>query len=377
MKKIAILGSTGSIGTQTIDVLSHLQDRFEISAITANTDYAALLKQAKELNIKSIGLCGLYSLPPDVSAAGIKCSFGKDALISACEAADEVVLGVTGISGLPAFEYCLKHNKKVYLATKEALVCGGQLTRKLMDSTKTEVIPLDSEISAIYQCFLGNNRKDMSRILLTCSGGPFLNSTKEELYKVSPAQALKHPTWSMGSKISIDSASLMNKGLEVMETRWFFDVDPKNIEVVIHPESIIHSMVEYNDSSIIAQLSTRDMRVPIHYAFSAPGRRESVFEKLDLFKIGSLNFIKPDLERFPCLALSYEAAKDDGSLQIIINAANEAAVPMFLNNKIGFMDIPKLLEEAMNSFSSAKAKSFEDIYEIDKEVRIYAAKFFS
>ena len=372
MKKIAILGSTGSIGKQTLDVLRNLKEYYQVCALTANTDASALLLQGEEWHVPFIGLSGIASLPE--KPQNIRIGFGKDALIEACSMADEVVLCVSGMAGLPAFAYCLKNGKKLYLATKEALVCGGRLARDLMDNSSSEVIPLDSEISAIYQCLMGNRKKEIERILLTCSGGPFLHKDAEFIKNATPEQALKHPNWSMGAKISIDSASLMNKGLEIMETRWFFDVDPKKIEVVVHPESIIHSMVEYHDRSTIAQLSTPDMRIPIHFALAGNERLPNNLKKLDLYSLSGLHFMPPDTKKFPCLALAYEAVKNDGALQIVYNSAGEAAVPLFLEKKIGFMGIPAIVEKAMNHFHAVSVHSFEDVYALDREVRIFAAE---
>ncbi len=374
MKKIAILGSTGSIGRQTLEVLEKLGG-YQITALTANTNKSLLLEQAKKYGVSFVAVTGIDG-KTEVDN-GVKISYGKDTLIEACDMADEIVLSVTGISGLPAFEYALKKGKKIYLATKEALVCGGRLARNLIDENKNELVPIDSEISAIYQSLMGYDKANIERILLTCSGGPFRKLSKEALYSVKPEDALKHPNWNMGSKITIDCASLINKGLEIMETRWFFDVDPAKIEVVVHPESIIHSAVEYNDANVIAQLAVHDMRVPIHYAFTAPKRAKNGLERLDLFKVGILSFEKPDIDKFPCLALAYEAVKNDGYLQTVLNSSNEVAVEAFLNKKIGFMDIPKIIENSMRKFTDVKLNDFSDIYRLDIEVRDFVASEYS
>ena len=372
MKKIAILGSTGSIGRQTLDVLKNFKDEYEITALAVDTNEEKALAQAENCGAGLVCVCGRDG--SGKVEKGIRVSYGRESLIEACEGADVVVLAVTGISGLPAFEYALRQGKKICLATKEAMVCGGRIARELIDKSSSELIPIDSELSAIYQSMRGYKKDSIEKILLTGSGGPFRTYTKEELSKVTLEDALKHPTWNMGAKVTVDSATLMNKGLEIMETRWFFDVEPSKIEVVIHPESIIHSMVEYNDASIIAQLAVRDMRIPIHYAFTAPERKASPYGRLDLFKLASLHFEKPDVSRFPCLELAYEAVKNDGSLQNVLNSANEVAVAAFLDKKIGFADIPVLIEKAMKSFDNVKLMSFSDIYGLDLEVRAYTEK---
>ncbi len=370
-KKVALLGSTGSIGTKAIFALKELSNLYRISAITGHSNTALLSEQALELKPDFVGITGerRCDMPADVT-----CAYGKESLIEACTHADIVLLAVVGIAGLPAFEYCLKNNIPVALATKEAMVCGGRLARDLMDKTQTPVLPIDSELSAIFQCLLGNRKKDVRSIWLTASGGPFRDTDYESMCRATPAQALKHPNWSMGAKISVDSATLMNKGLEIMETRWLFDIPAGKIKVVIHPESLVHSMVEYVDGSLISMMAVTDMQLAIHYAMSYPRRLPSSVHPLNLCEVGALHFREPDTARFPCLELAYEAVKSDGYLQLVLNSANEVAVDLFLKEKIAFMGIPRLVELAMNKFNAVKLSTFEEIYEVDREVRAYVLK---
>ena len=370
-KKLCILGSTGSVGTQVIDVVSLLKDRYTITGLSAYQNHEQLFRQAEDLNVRHVSLA---KKPAEDFTTDLNIEYGTESLISLCEKADEVVIALSGISGLPALDYCLRNNKKVFLANKEALVCGGPVIRKLMDASDSQVMPLDSEISAIYQCLQQHSTDEISRILLTCSGGPFRTWSKEDISLATPAQALKHPNWDMGCKISIDSATLANNGLELMETRWFFDVDPAVITVVIHPESIIHSMVEFSDSSILAQLAEPDMRIPIFYAFNSPARKTAPFKKLDIFETAGLTFEKPDLSRFPCLELAYEALKLGHSMQVVYNAADEIAADLFLANRIKFYDINRIIFSSMKHFEGSSVYSLDDIYRLDKEVRDYINK---
>ena len=343
-KKIAILGSTGSIGKNALSVIRNNSELFEVSALTANVNIKGLKEQICEFKPSFAALTG-YDVKPIGLDGCSEISFGKDSILEACLNADIVLLSVTGIAGLPAFEFCLKNNIPVALATKEAMVCGGRLARRLMDETKTPVLPVDSELSAIW--------------------------SKQRILSAGIGDALNHPNWNMGKKITVDCASMANKGLEIMETRWLFDIEPAKISVVVHPESIIHSMVEYEDNAIMAQLGDKDMRIPIMNAFSYPERLSNSAESIDLFDIGVLHFEKPDLEKFPCLSLAYEAVKNDGELQLIFNCANEVAVEYFLNGKISFSQIYNIIENAMAKFSQIKVNNFDDIYEIDREVRSF------
>lgn len=373
-KKIAILGSTGSIGVNTLHVLRDMKEEYEVTALTAHSNAALLLEQAQEFRPAFLGLSGENADRETLrenAPRGTRLAFGREALLEACSQADMIVLAVVGIAGLPAFEYCLRNRIAVAFATKEALVCGGRLARDLMDVTGTPVYPIDSELSAIFQCLRGNEMREVRQILLTASGGPFRRASLEEIQSATVEQALKHPNWSMGAKITIDCATMINKGLEVMETRWLFDIPAEKITVVVHPESIVHSMVEFSDHAIMAQLGSPDMKIPIAYALSYPRRLENDVQPLDIFAAGSLHFERPDFEKFPCLGLAYEAIKSDNYLQLVLNSANEVAVEAFLHKQIGFMDIARLIEQAMHHFGSLPIASFSDIYAADGEIRAY------
>ena len=367
--KVAILGSTGSIGKSALAAIALHPERFEVTALTAHSNLDLLMKQAQEFHPRYIAASGVREFPETLP--GVKCGAGEEAILEACDGADVVLLSIMGMAGLPAFEYCLRNGIKVALATKEAMVCGGRFVRNLIDETGTEVLPVDSELSAIFQSMAGHTKEDIKRILLTASGGPFRKFSLEEIKNATKAQALRHPNWSMGQKITIDSATMMNKGLEIMETRWFFDVDPDKIQVVVHPESIVHSMVEYYDNSVLAHLAAPDMRLPILYALTYPERLDSGTPELDLFKVGSLHFEAPDLERFPCLALAYEAVRNDGALQLVLNSANEVAVEYFLQERFGVMGIYDMVANAMQKFSGIRITCFDDIYRMDREIRAY------
>ena len=367
--RIAILGSTGSIGKSALSAIALHPERFEVTALTAHANIDLLLQQAKEFQPRYIAASGVQEFSETIE--GIRCGIGPESILEACDGADVVLLSIMGMAGLPAFEYCLRNGIKVALATKEAMVCGGRFVRNLMDETKTTVLPVDSELSAIFQSMAGHTKEDIKRILLTASGGPFRKWSLEQIQTATKAQALKHPNWSMGQKITIDSATMMNKGLEIMETRWFFDVEPSKIQVVVHPESIVHSAVEYYDHSVMAHLASPDMRLPILYALTYPERLDSGTPQLDLFQVGSLHFEAPDLERFPCLTLAYEAVKNDGALQLVLNSANEVAVDCFLKEKFGIMGISDMVADAMNRFSDVRVTCFDDIYRIDREIRAY------
>lgn len=367
-KKIAVIGSTGSIGINALDVIRNYSDKFTLVAITGHTNIDILQQQVNEFNPLYAALTGFNQKPESLYGCN-KIGYGPDSVFEACSLADVVLLSVTGIAGLPTFEYCLKNNIPVALATKEAMVCGGRLARELMDKTKTPVLPVDSELSAIWQCMSDVN--PVKKIYLTASGGPFRTWSCEQINTAKLEDALAHPNWNMGSKITVDCASMVNKGLEIMETRWLFDISSENIEVVVHPESIIHSMVEFNDNAILAQLGDRDMRIPIMYALSYPERLESPYAPLNLFDIAALHFEKPDMQKFPCLQLAYEAVKNDGTLQLVFNSANEYAVEKFLNRSITFSNIYNIIEKAMLKFSNISASSFDDIYRIDREVRAF------
>ncbi len=372
-KKVAVLGCTGSVGRQALDVISQMSDRFCVYSMTAHSHIRDVYELAAEFKPQRIGFSGSVLLDENELPEDTQVFYGKEGILRACEGADIVLLSILGIAALPAFEYCLKNGIPVALASKEAMVCGGAVARKLMDDTRTPVLPVDSELSAIFQCLRGNDINDVERILLTASGGPFRSFALEQMKDITKEMALKHPTWTMGQKITIDSATMMNKGLEIMETRWLFDIHASKITVVVHPESVVHSAVEYKDGAVMAQLGAPDMRLPIEYALNYPERNTRVVDRLDLFKVSSLHFERADMRKFPCLALAYEAIADGGALQLVLNCANEFAVDWFLKDKIGFSDIPKVIERAMVRFSDLKVNSFEDIYEADREIRSFCA----
>lgn len=371
-RKITILGATGSIGMSTLSVLEEMKDSYEIYALSTHTRIDALQRLVERYHPKKVAVTD-----EAVWAKEKQVFFGREAFVGAggllelCEGADLVVLGVVGVAGLPVFVHCLENHIPIAIATKEAFVYGGQLVRDLMDKTKTPVLPLDSEISAIFQCLQGNSLAEVEEILLTASGGPFRTWESKAIQNATPAQALAHPNWDMGAKISIDSASMANKGLEIMETRWMFDIAPEKISVVIHPESIVHSMVRYQDGSVMAQMSTPDMRLPIAYALNYPMRKKVSAEKLDLTLLGALHFEAPDYEKFPCLALAMEAVKKGAAAQMVYNAANDAAVTQFRDEKISFGKIPVLIEKAMAAFSDLSIHTFSDIYAADIEIRAF------
>ena len=283
----------------------------------------------------------------------------------------DTLTAIVGMIGLVPTLEAIKHKKDIALANKETLVCAGSLVMSEAKKNSVKILPVDSEHSAIFQSLNGENYKEIEKIILTASGGPFRGKKKEDLMNVTKDQALKHPNWSMGRKISIDSSTLMNKGLEVIEAKWLFDVDPEQIDVVVHPQSIIHSMVQFNDSSVIAQLGCPDMRLPIQYALTYPARLENGFERLDLTKIATLTFEEPDLETFPCLSLAYETLKMGGTYSAVLNSANEVLVEAFLQDKIGFYDIPKYIKQTLDAHNSIENATLEQILEVDRWTREY------
>ncbi|MCL2627396.1 MAG: 1-deoxy-D-xylulose-5-phosphate reductoisomerase [Oscillospiraceae bacterium] len=336
MKSITVLGSTGSIGQQTLEVADHLG--MAVMALTAYKNNELLQEQAREFN-------------PDTTILGSDPG-GMDAIIDVAEnsGADIIVTAIAGEAGLAPTLAALKTGKRVALANKEPLVCAGDLVMQTAREYNTEIIPVDSEHSAIFQCILGDKHKNIKKLILTASGGPFRNKTQAELRDITPEQALKHPNWTMGKKVTIDSATMMNKGLEIIEAMHLFSVTPDQIEVIIHPQSIIHSMVEFTDGSIVAQLSNPDMRMPIQYALTYPDRLPGLTRPLDLTALKGLTFEKPNPDTFPCLALAYKAANAGTEACATLNRVNENAVELFLNNEIPFTDIPVMIEKALSEF---------------------------
>ena len=378
MRKISILGSTGSIGTQTLEVVENLKD-IKVMAITGNSNIKLLEEQARKYQPALVAVMdetNAEALKENLADMDIRVVSGMDGLVEAAiyEGVDTVVTSVVGNVGLkPTFE-AIRAGKNIALANKETLVSAGQLVMDLAKKHNIKIYPVDSEHSAIFQSLQGNEGNKIERILLTASGGPFRGKKREELLNVTAADALKHPNWSMGAKITIDSATLMNKGLEVMEAKWLFDVDVDQIEVLVHPQSIVHSAVEYEDGAIVAQLGEPDMRVPIQYALTYPKRVKSPFPRVDFAQRNNLTFDQPDMETFKCLSLAYRALKTGGTLPAVLNGANEVAVARFLKGDIGFLDIPELIEQTMDAYTVKYEYTLEDLLEADAWAKDYAAK---
>ena len=377
-KRIAILGSTGSIGCQALDVIEKFPDRFEIVGLAAGANLDKLAEQAAKHNPRVISIGKQEDIPKlrAMVADGIKIVAGNEGMVEVAthEKVDVVVTSITGTLGLIPTVEAIKAGKDIALANKETLVAAGELVTSLVREKGVRMLPVDSEHSAIFQCLAGAHQQELKRIVLTASGGPFRNKTKEELRKVQVEDALKHPNWSMGQKITIDSATLMNKGLEVIEARWLFNTGFDKIDVVVHPQSIIHSMVEFPDGSVIAQLGTPDMRMPIQYALTFPERWANDFPKLDFLSLGELTFQQPRMDEFPCLGLALQAGRQGGTMPAVMNAANEQAVAMFLDRQIGFMDIPELIEKVMASHARIQNPGLDEILMSDSWARQEASK---
>ncbi|MBT3318222.1 MAG: 1-deoxy-D-xylulose-5-phosphate reductoisomerase [Clostridia bacterium] len=373
MKKIAILGATGSIGRQALDIIEKNPDLFTVTALTAHRDSEQLISLAKKFGAKYVGLTGVsgdIELEKKVPK-GVDVGFGIRALVESCAAGnpDIVLIAVVGIAGLPPLVECLEHGTNVALANKESLVCGGHIVKEKQKTSKSELFPVDSELCAVYQCLKGVDTTGLRRVILTASGGPFFDWSKEDIANATVEQALRHPNWNMGKKITVDCATYMNKGLEIIETKWLFDISPEMIDVVVHRQSIIHSMIEYNDGAVIAQMGPTDMRQPIQYAFGHPERLESAVGHLDFASLKSLTFDKPDLNKFPCLRHAMDAISEGGAMPVILNAANEAAVELFLERKIPFGGIEQAVASAMSKFAHLKAGTLLEIYNTDTEVK--------
>jgi len=372
-RRIALLGSTGSIGRQTLEVVGALVDRFEIVALAAGRNVDLLAEQAARTSPRIVAVADQESAERLKGMVGsrIRVAWGTRGLVEAAveSGADLVVVAVVGASGLVPTLNALAAGKDVALANKETLVAGGRLVVEAQAQGGGRLIPVDSEHSAILQCLVGEERRTVRRLVLTASGGPFRTATAEEMRMARPEDALKHPTWSMGGKITIDSATLMNKGLEVIEAHWLFGIDYDRIDVLIHPQSIVHSLVEFADGSVKAQLGTPDMRLPIQYALCFPERVPVAWSELSLARAGVLTFEPPDLTRFPCLALAYEAGKLGGTAPAVLNAANEVAVEAFLKGQIGFMDIARCVETVMAAHTVEEAKDLESVLEADAWAR--------
>ena len=378
-RRIAILGSTGSIGRQALDVISQHRDLFEVELLTANNSSELLIKQAIEFDANAVVICNedKYKEVSDaLEPHYIKTFAGMQ---SVCDLVcgdniDIVLTSMVGFSGLASTVAAIKTGKTIALANKETLVAAGQIVMDLAAKHKARILPVDSEHSAIFQCLMGSAGADIEKIHLTASGGPFRTWSHEDIAKATKAQALNHPNWSMGSKITIDSATMMNKGLEIIEARWLFGTPGDKINIVVHPESIIHSMVEYADGSVIAQMGHPDMREAIQFAFSFPERLTLNNKKLNFAELGSLSFYAPDQEKFPALALAYESLAKGGNMACIMNAANEAAVAAFLNDQIGFYDITDVVAECMANGTFLKNPSLDAIFQTNEEAYRQAAE---
>ena len=380
MKKgIAILGSTGSIGTQALEVINEQRDKFHVEVLTANNSASLLIKQAKIYKPNSVVIVNdnkYNKVFSELSPLNIKVYSGAKSLqqIVDSEKIDIVLTALVGYAGLLPTINAIKCGKKIALANKETLVVAGELISKLAKENNSEIIPVDSEHSAIFQCLNGEERNPIEKIILTASGGPFRGKKRHELENVSKEQALKHPNWSMGAKITVDSASLMNKGLEVIEAKWLFDLNQNQIEVVIHPQSIIHSAVQFEDGSIISQLGLPDMKLPIQYALGYPNRIKNSFKRFSFFEYSNLSFERPDTDTFKNLSLAYKAMDLGGNAACVLNAANEVAVDGFLNDKIGFLNMSDLIDNCLEKINFVNNPSLEDLIESDKETRILAKK---
>lgn len=365
MQNIAILGSTGSIGRQALDVISRHPDRYRAVALAARSSAELLQEQVRVFRPET----AVLTHPPKGFGGTSECewNFGEEALLDVCARADvdAVLVAVVGIAGLPLVLRAVACGKKVLLANKEALVTGGELVMRAAKEKDVPLLPVDSEHSAIFQCLNGEHKDQLKKILLTASGGPFRGKKKEELKNVQVEDALKHPNWSMGRKITIDSATLVNKGLEMMEARWLFGVEPKDIQIVVQPKSIIHSMVEFVDGAVIAQLGTPDMKLPIQYALYYPNRRHLPGDRLDFWTLNQITFEKPDMENFPGLKLAFDAAAAGGTMPTVYNAANERAVAKFLDRKIGFLDIPEIIRSCMEEHKVTENPTVEQILETE------------
>ena len=378
-KKIAILGSTGSIGTQALMVISEHPDLFEVEVLTANNNSALLIDQAKKFNPNAVVINneGEYDfVRKQLSKFNIKVYAGKSSLIDivSMESIDTVLTALVGYSGLEPTINAIINGKNIALANKETLVVAGELISGLCEKHNVSIYPVDSEHSAIFQCLTGESFNPIEKIFLTASGGPFRGLTKTDLLSVTKEQALKHPNWEMGSKITIDSASLMNKGLEVIEAKWLFDLTPDQIEVVVHPQSIIHSGVQFKDGSVIAQLGIPDMKIPIQYALAYPYRVKNSFPRFNFFDYPNLTFEKADLNTFQNLNLAYVALKRGGNIPCVLNAANEVAVESYLNDKIGFLNMSDLIANCMEKITFVKNPTIDDYIKTNNETRVLAKK---
>jgi len=374
-KRIAILGSTGSIGTQTLEVIEQNPDHFEVEVLTANNNIDLLIAQAKQFQPNVIVItnnCHYDLLKEALKDEPIKVYAGKDALeqVVQMDTIDVVVTAMVGYSGLIPTCNAIKAGKHIALANKETMVVAGEIINQLAIDNKVNIYPVDSEHSAIFQCLVGEFNNEIEKIYLTASGGPFREFTPEQLACVTKADALKHPNWNMGAKITIDSASMMNKGFEVIEAKWLFGLKPGQIDVIVHPQSIVHSLVQFRDGSLKAQMGLPDMKLPIQYALSFPDRLASEFKRFSFLDYPKLTFEQPNTKKFRNLALAFEALHQGGNMPCILNAANEVVVQAFLSDRISFLQMPQIIENAMNKATYLKTPDLDDYILTDKETRI-------
>lgn len=374
MRSIALLGSTGSIGVSTLDLVRQFPDRFKIHGLVAGGNIERLAKQIKEFSPRCVAIKNEEDVPRLRRLIGkqrveILCGETGATAVATASKVEIVLAAIVGAAGLVPTLKAVNAGKEIALANKEALVMAGELLVKAAKEKGIRLFPVDSEHSAIFQCLQGNRRDDVDKLILTASGGPFLRTPLQRLEKVTVKQALKHPNWKMGKKITIDSATMMNKGLEVVEARWEFDVEPHRIEVVIHPQSVVHSMVRYQDGSVMAQLGVPDMRIPIAYALAYPHRLNGQWKALEFTRHRELNFLPVEKTRFPALALAYEALHEGGSMPAVLNAANEIAVGAFLEHRIGFREIHRIIDKTMQCHETKRPKEVDDILDVDRWAR--------
>jgi len=371
MKKLSILGSTGSIGTQTLDVVKNNPKEFKVIGLSANKNIELLKKQIDEFNPEAVAVRDKEKADELKGKVNAEVYSGINGIIKVAKLsnADTVVNSLVGSIGVKPTLEAIRAKKNIALANKETLVAAGSIVMEEIKKNNINLMPIDSEHSAIFQCFNGENKNDVSKIIITASGGPFRQFSKEQLEKVTAKDALKHPTWSMGSKITIDSATLMNKGFEVIEAHWLYDVSYEKIETLIHPQSIIHSMVEFKDKSVVAQLGVSSMKIPIQYALSYPKRFNLNEKKLNLAEVKNLSFEEPNFEKFPCLKYAYDTGKVGGSMGAVLNATNEIAVNAFLEDEIKFLDIPKIIKEVMDKHNLIKNPDLNQILNVDMKTR--------
>jgi len=382
MKNISILGSTGSIGVNALNVIDNLPDKFNVKALTAYKNSNALIDQAKKYHPETIVIIDSSEVDfveESLKGSGVSILHGKEGLLelSARDDVDIMLNALVGSSGMEPTINAIRSSVDVALSNKESLVMAGDIIDKEKNKSGAKIFPVDSEHSAIWQCLVGENIDDVKKIILTGSGGPFRTRDVNTFNDIKKEEALNHPNWSMGNKITIDSATMMNKGLEVIETKWLFGIDVDKIKIIVHPESIIHSMVEFKDKSVKAQLGVPDMKIPIQYALTYPDRCFGKWESLDLLKLGSINFESPDINKFPCIALAYEALKKEGTMPAVLNVANEQAVYRFLNKEIGFMDIPYIIEKACEKHDWVSNPLLDDLLYLETWTTNYVKQFVS